>query len=100
MPRYRASSNQFRGLKKAILHRKNSLFYKTQNGAQVGDLFMSLIHTCELYGANPLDYLTALQKHSAELFRNPSDWMPWNYGERLRRASASRDSGETTLPGV
>jgi hypothetical protein len=61
---------------------------------------MGLIHTWELCGANPLDYLTALQKHSAELSRNPSDWMPWNYGERLRRASASRDSGETTLPGV
>ena len=30
-------------LKKAILHRRNSLFYKTLNGARVGDLFMSLI---------------------------------------------------------
>ena len=37
-----------RALKKAILHRKNAYFYKTQNGARVGDLFMSLIHTCEL----------------------------------------------------
>jgi transposase len=35
-----------RALKKAILHRKNSLFYKTRKGAQMGDLFMSLIHTC------------------------------------------------------
>ncbi len=35
-----------RSLQKAILHRKNSLFYKTLNGARVGDLFMSLIHTC------------------------------------------------------
>jgi transposase len=85
-----------RGLKKAILHRKNSLFYKTQNGAQVGDLFMSLIHTCELCDANPLDYLTALQKHSAELARNPSDWMPWNYGEMLRRAGVGRNSGEAS----
>jgi transposase len=32
-------------LKKAILHRKNALFYKTMNGARAGDLFMSLIHT-------------------------------------------------------
>ena len=40
-----------RGLKKAILHRKNSLFYKTRNGARVADLYMSLIHTCELVGA-------------------------------------------------
>jgi len=33
-----------RALKKAILHRKNSLFYKTRNGARMGDLYMSLIH--------------------------------------------------------
>jgi hypothetical protein len=33
-----------RALKKAILNRRNALFYKTLNGAQVGDLFMSLIH--------------------------------------------------------
>ena len=41
-----------RALKRAVLHRKNALFYKTLNGAEVGDLFMSLIHTCELNGAN------------------------------------------------
>jgi transposase len=35
-----------RALKKAILNRKNALFYKTLYGAGVGDLFMSLIHTC------------------------------------------------------
>ena len=43
-----------RALKKAILHRKNSLFYKTLNGADVGDLYMTLIHTCELNDVNPL----------------------------------------------
>jgi len=82
-----------RGLKKAILHRKNSLFYKTLKGAQVGDLYMSLIHTCELNGANPFDYLTALQRHAAELARNPSAWMPWNYGETLARLAPEVDSG-------
>ena len=73
-----------RALKKAILHRKNSLFYKTANGARAGDLFMSLIHTCELNGANPFDYLTELLRHSAEL-KHPSEWMPWNYRETLAR---------------
>jgi transposase len=67
-----------RALKKAIRHRKNSLFYKTRNGARMGDLFMSLIHTCELCGANPFDYLTELQQHAAELKSKPADWMPWN----------------------
>jgi hypothetical protein len=68
-----------RMLKKAILHRKNALFYKTMNGARVGDLFMSLIHTCELNQVNPFDYLTALLRHPAELSVCPAEWMPWNY---------------------
>ena len=68
-------------LKKAVLHRKNSLFYKTDHGAYIGDLFMSLIHTCKLGGINPFDYLTELQKHSSEVFKNPGAWMPWNYQE-------------------
>jgi hypothetical protein len=74
-----------RALKKAILHRKNSLFYKTMKGAAVGDLFMSLIHTCELNGANPFDYLTELQRHAEDLKQNPSEWMPWNYRDTLAR---------------
>ena len=73
-----------RALKKAILHRKNALFYKTRNGAHVGDLFMSLIHTCELEGVNPFAYLTELQRHGGdELATNPTAWMPWNYRDTL-----------------
>jgi len=66
-------------LKRAILHRKNSLFFRTQHGAYIGDLFMSLIHTCTLNRVNPFHYLTTLQKHSSELFKNPDRWLPWNY---------------------
>jgi hypothetical protein len=77
-----------RALKKAILHRKNSLFYKTRNGAMVGDLFMSLIHTCELNKVDPFDYLTQLQLHAGELAREPSEWMPWNYRDTLARTGA------------
>ena len=80
-----------RALKKCILHRKNSLFYKTTNGAEVGDLFMSLIHTCELNSANPFDYLTELQRHAEELAENPAAWMPWNYRQGLHQAGTSKD---------
>jgi len=80
-----------RALKKAILHRKNSLFYKTEKGAEVGDLFMSLIHTCELNDTNPFDYLTELQKHAAELAENPAAWMPWNYRQTFQQAGTSKD---------
>jgi hypothetical protein len=68
-----------RALKKAILHRKNALFYKTQNGASVGDLYMSLIHTCELNGINPFDYLTELQRNGEQVAAAPQNWLPWNY---------------------
>jgi hypothetical protein len=70
-------------LKKSILSRKNSYFYKTARGAHVGDMYMSLIHTAELVGTNPFDYLTQLQKNSKEVKSNPSQWMPWNYRESI-----------------
>jgi hypothetical protein len=72
-----------RALKKAVLHRKNALFYRTMNGALVGDMFMSLIHTCELNKVNPFDYLNELQRHFLKLRANPSAWMPWNYHLQL-----------------
>jgi hypothetical protein len=78
-----------RVLKKAILHRKNALFYKTQNGARVGDMYMSLIHTCELCGVGAFDYLTELQRHAGEVAAKPADWMPWNYRQTLGAAQTA-----------
>ena len=72
-----------RALKRVILHRKNSLFFKTGNGANVGDLFMSLIHTCALQGVNPFDYLTALQENYQDLLIAPENWMPWNFQDQM-----------------
>lgn len=66
-------------LKMAILHRKNSLSYKTLNGARTGDLFMSLIHTCRLNGVNPFEYLLAITTHPAAVKLVPQAWLPWNY---------------------
>ncbi len=76
-----------RALKKAILHRKNALYFRTENGAQVGDLFMSLIHTCELNGVASLGYLVALRKHAREVAEKPAAWMPWNYRDALARTA-------------
>ncbi len=84
-----------RALKKAILHRKNALFYKTLNGARVGDLFMSLIYTCELNEVNPFDYLTRLQEHADEVATNPERWLPWNY----RAAVTANESGVAPTKG-
>ena len=70
-------------LKKAILHRKNSYFYKTQNGARVGDIYMSLIHTAELAGKEAFNYLVALLRNAEKVADNPAEWMPWNYEAQM-----------------
>ena len=75
-----------RALKMAILHRRNSMSYKTLNGARVGDVFMSLIHTCQLNRVNPFAYLIALQEHAQEVAKDLTRWLPWNYTETLAPA--------------
>ena len=74
-----------RALKKAIRHRRNSLFYRTQRGADVGDMFMSLIHTAELRGENPFLYMTQVLRHAKAVADNPADWLPWTYRATLAR---------------
>lgn len=76
-------------LKRGILHRKNSLFYRTERGAQVGDLYMSLIETCRFCGTNPAEYLTILQKHARRVGQNPEQWLPWNFRTALAAIDTS-----------
>jgi hypothetical protein len=85
-----------RALKMAIRHRRNSLFYKTMRGAAVGDLYMSLIHTCYFSAADPFDYLTQLQRNADRVRAAPADWMPWNYRQQL--ASAEPGSRSNSAP--
>jgi hypothetical protein len=73
-------------LKRAILHRKGSLFYKTVTGAEVGDIYMSVIHTCRLCDVNPFEYLQALQHNVQGVTSQPARWLPWNYREQLAEA--------------
>lgn len=76
-------------LKRAILHRRNSLFYRTQTGARVGDMFMSLIYTCELNGTNPFDYLNELQRNADDVAAKPHHWLPWNYAATIKGRPAA-----------
>jgi len=76
-------------LKRAILHRKASMFYRTLTGAEVGDVYMSLIHTCGLCDVNPFEYLNALQHHAQDVITDAARWLPWNYREQLGGAAVS-----------
>jgi transposase len=83
-----------RALKKAILHRKNSLFYRTLAGAHVGDVFMSLIHSAELNKVSAYEYLVAVLRNGAASASNPQAWMPWNYArQRLEHAAGPDPPG-------
>jgi len=70
-------------IKRCVLNRKNGLFFKTENGARIGDILLSFIETCNLNNINPYNYLVAIQEHSNDALLNPSDWMPWNYLETI-----------------
>ena len=83
-----------RALKAAIRHRNNSLFYRTQRGADVGDIYMSIIYTAEINGENALAYLTALLRHASAVAKRPADWLPWNYRATLAALAVRADSAQ------
>ena len=68
-----------RSLRKVVLLRKNSLFFKTEHGASIGDLLLSVIETCRLNGVNAWAYLVDAVKNRSEVRKNPTRWLPWNY---------------------
>lgn len=72
-------------LKRMVRYRKNSLFFKTQNGADTADLYMSLIATAEFANENPFHYLVALIEYADLLAASPGDWLPWSYRKTLVR---------------
>ncbi len=66
-------------LKRFVLFRKNSLFYKTPHGAGVGDILLSVIETCRLNEVNAWEYLVMLMRNAARVKEDPSAFLPWNY---------------------
>ena len=71
-------------LKRAVLNRKNAYFYRNETGAKIGDILMSVMETCVQNGANPWEYLVAIQEYQPDVRKNPSLWVPWIYKDRLR----------------
>jgi transposase len=68
-----------RALKRVVLHRKNALFFRTEQGAAVGDLLMSVIETCRANGIRAADYLMQVMKNARAVHDNPAEWLPWTY---------------------
>ena len=78
-----------RSLKRVVLNRKNSLFYKTEHGAAIGDILASVIETCRLNHVNAWAYLVTVVRQGRAVRRDPVGWLPWHYarGEPTRVAA-------------
>lgn len=70
-------------MKRAVLNRKNGLFFKTEYGAYTGDILLSCIETCQLNKINPYHYLVSVQTHKDQVKKDPSKWLPWNYDKTI-----------------
>ena len=78
-----------RALKLVIRTRKNAGFFKNEHGAFVASIIFSILATATAAGANPMDYLTAVQIHRGDAQCNPTLWFPWNYRDRLKKIEAA-----------
>ena len=76
-------------LKRAVLLRKNALFFKTEHGAAVADIWLSVVETCRHNGVNPFEYLVAVVRDAAAVRARPREWLPWNYKDAESEARAA-----------
>ncbi|VAW82817.1 hypothetical protein MNBD_GAMMA12-258 [hydrothermal vent metagenome] len=77
-------------LKIPIRLRKTAMFYKTEHGAAIGSILISLIMTAKHCGENPVEYLAALQENKSAVFSDPAAWVPWCYRETLALLSIAQ----------
>jgi len=61
-------------------------------------MFMSLIHTAQIRGANPFDFLTAIQRHAKAAADSPAAWLPWTYRDTLARLAQSKPAASAPTP--
>jgi hypothetical protein len=60
-----------------------SFNYKNQNGAEIGDLHMSLVATARANDVEPVAYLSDCLRNHDDLAQRPEYYLPWVYAERI-----------------
>ena len=76
-------------LKLVVRGRKNSGFYKTSVGAEIGDVISSVLATCHENGINAFDYLVTVQRRAVQVRREPERWLPWCYPKESEAVEAA-----------
>ena len=74
-----------------------SFNYKSQNGAEVGDLHMSLIATANANGVEPVAYLTECLANHEDLAERPEYYLPWVYRTRLEERGQKEQTGPPSV---
>jgi transposase len=64
-------------LGKSLPNRKNALFFRTEHGAAVGDILMSVIETCRANGVPAGEYLVKVVRNRRAVREDPARWLPW-----------------------
>ena len=77
-------------LKYMIMYRKNSQCFKTAYSAKYGSRLVSVIVTCLLNNVDAINYLTELQRHEGEVWRDAPAWAPWNYRHTLQQMAEAQ----------
>jgi hypothetical protein len=62
-----------------------TLGYKNENGAEKGDLAMTLIATARNFDLEPWQYLTESLENYEDLAANPDKYLPWNFKKRQQQ---------------
>jgi hypothetical protein len=70
-----------RALRRPALLRRNALFFKTEHGAYVGSLLLSVLETCKVNGVNAWQYCLAVYRNARAVRARPFDWTPWRWAE-------------------
>jgi transposase len=78
-----------RALKKAVLLRKNALFFRSQHGADVGSMILSVTGTTRMAGVPVFDYLVDIVRKAQVVRADPRRWLPWAWAARERAPSSA-----------
>jgi transposase len=73
-----------RALKKVVLLRKNAMFFRSQHGADVGSMILSVSETSRMAGVAVFDYLVDVVRHARAVRADPRRWLPWTWAARER----------------
>ena len=71
------------------MHRKNSLYYRTKNGAWTSDVLSSILFSAKENKIDSIKYLTDLLKYKDLLEKNPENWLPWKYTKTMEMLNNS-----------